>query len=185
MKRENLSSVLIVSKKLNKVIRQKIKLKATESEYEKEKSNLISVYSSVRKKRVLLTPQRPRLAPKQLCYEKQKSPSKIPVLILPTEEIENVYRTIKSVVPKPDHLSSPSRIPVPSKKTEGQKSKVSIFDITSLNFSLTCHNSVTSLCSETVSPNILSLTSNLHAQTFRGGARGLALRQKVSHCLCK
>lgn len=117
--------------KFEKVLRIKNRLKTLEAEYKQEKDSFISVYSekNIRQKRVLNTPQRPRLAPKQIRYG--KSPSKIPVFILPRQGIgkENAPITEAAVFQKRSHVS-PSKIPVAS--PSNQKWKMQVI-ITTLN----------------------------------------------------
>lgn len=113
--------------KFEKVLRIRNRLKTLEAEYKHEKDSFISVYSKTnfRQKRVLNTHQRPRLAPKQIRYG--KSPSKIPVFILPRQGIgkENAPLTEAAIFQKRSQVS-PSKIPVASPSDQKRNMQVII-----------------------------------------------------------
>ena len=84
-----------------KIVRLKNKLKAAENDYEKEKTQFITTYnrSSSRQKRQIITPQRPRLAPKQLCFERPETPTSNPLFILAIQGKENTNPVVQNPVP--------------------------------------------------------------------------------------
>ena len=123
--------------KLQKFLRVKGKLKSVETEYEQEKNTFISLYSKnalpLRQKRILSTPQRPRHQPKQLRGDPSKSPSKIPVFILPKPGLGKENIPLSETKAAVFHRSfqkdvqlSASKIPVPYQAMAKEKMQVCI-----------------------------------------------------------
>ena len=121
--------------KFQKYLRAQGKLNSAKAEFEHEKNAFVSLHSThtLRQKRTLGTPQRPRNPPKQFVCD-QRSPSKIPVLILPQhgpgkENVphpETKLAAFRQSFQKDGH-SSPSKIPVPSQTKITEKKQVYIF----------------------------------------------------------